>query len=207
LFVVDGLIIDRERHRASPAANRMIAHHVVFGTYGFWLPNDPRGSWSQYVGSRNILQYGPATKTDVRRSIAGRTHDRRRRIAAKQELKYPAVRLTGRQALAVGHGFAEAIEDSGYRLQACCIMPDHIHLVAVYDGRRWSTLMGHLKGRATQHLVDEVNWPRSRPVWARGGWCVYLDDDDDVARSVRYVEENPSKDGKPPQRWSFVTPR
>jgi len=26
-------------------------YHVIFGMYGFWLPNDPRGSWSDYVGS------------------------------------------------------------------------------------------------------------------------------------------------------------
>jgi len=23
----------------------IIAYHIVFGAYGFWLPNDPRGSW------------------------------------------------------------------------------------------------------------------------------------------------------------------
>ena len=25
----------------------VIAQHLVFTTYGFWLPNDPRGSWSE----------------------------------------------------------------------------------------------------------------------------------------------------------------
>jgi hypothetical protein len=42
--------------------------------------------------------------------------------------------------------------------------------------------------------------------WARGRWKVFLDCLEDVYRAIRYVEENPLKEGKPPQRWSFVTP-
>lgn len=183
----------------------MIAFHVVFGTYGFWLPNDPRGSWSQYVGSRQIYEFGPATKTDDRRSVAGRSHDRTHRLAAKKELKYPPVVLTGPQALAVGNGFFAAIGESDYVLHACSILPDHVHIVLVRDRRQWSTTMGHLKGRATQHLIAECNWPRSRPVWSRSGWCVYLDDEQDVLRAVQYVQDNPLKEGKRRQRWSFVT--
>lgn len=36
----------------------VLAYHVIFGAYGFWLPNDPRGSWSKFVASnpRNIKQ-------------------------------------------------------------------------------------------------------------------------------------------------------
>jgi hypothetical protein len=29
----------------------ILAFHAIFGAYGFWLPNDPRGSWSDFVGS------------------------------------------------------------------------------------------------------------------------------------------------------------
>jgi hypothetical protein len=38
-----------------------------------------------------------------------------------------------------------------------------------------------------------------------GGWTVYLDTVEDVQRAVRYVEENPAKEGLRPQRWGFVT--
>jgi hypothetical protein len=27
----------------------ILGYHVIFGAYGFWLPNDPRGSWSDFV--------------------------------------------------------------------------------------------------------------------------------------------------------------
>ncbi|MEX0703139.1 MAG: hypothetical protein WD069_13675 [Planctomycetales bacterium] len=46
------------------------AYHVIFGAYGFWLPNDPRGSWSDFVGSWELLQFGRATKVTTRRSLA-----------------------------------------------------------------------------------------------------------------------------------------
>jgi hypothetical protein len=40
-------------------------YHVIFGAYGFWLPNDPRGSWSEFVGSWELFRFGAATTTDT----------------------------------------------------------------------------------------------------------------------------------------------
>lgn len=42
--------------------------------------------------------------------------------------------------------------------------------------------------------------------WARRGWPVYLDHDAAVRRAIAYVEQNPVREGKPLQRWSFVVP-
>src|SRR5262245_41552915 len=107
----------------------VLAYHVVFSTYGFWLPNDPRGSWSDFVGSWELFRFGSATKTDERRSLAGDPHDWGERIAAKQALKYPAVSFSGRQARAVGRGFARRVENSELTVWACAILPEHIHMV------------------------------------------------------------------------------
>jgi hypothetical protein len=50
-------------HVLFPLEPTMIhAYHVVFGTYGFWLPNDPRGFWSDFVGAWELLPFGDATK-------------------------------------------------------------------------------------------------------------------------------------------------
>lgn len=35
----------------------VIGYHVIFSTYGFWLPNDPRGSWSCGVPARYVSGY------------------------------------------------------------------------------------------------------------------------------------------------------
>lgn len=51
----------------------IVGYHLIFSAYGFWLPNDPRGSWSEFVGAWDLFQAGgKATKEKVteRRSYA-----------------------------------------------------------------------------------------------------------------------------------------
>jgi hypothetical protein len=57
------------------------AYHAIITAYGFWLPNDPRGSWSDYVRQWELLVWGEATKVTTRRSVAGRPHDYQNCIA------------------------------------------------------------------------------------------------------------------------------
>jgi hypothetical protein len=46
---------------------RVIGFHVVGCTYGFWLPNEERGSCSDFVRSEALTKFGPATGTSHRR--------------------------------------------------------------------------------------------------------------------------------------------
>ncbi len=185
----------------------VIAYHVTFGAYGFWLPNDPRGSWSTFVGAWELFRFGGATKVTTRRSVAAVTHDRSLRLAAKQALKYPPVTFSGVQARAVGRGFDEARLESRYVLHGCSILPEHVHLVIARGSRTVERMVGHLKARATQRLKEEGLWPADgRWVWGGPGWRVYLDAPEDVRRAIRYVEGNPGREGLPPQRWWFVEP-
>jgi REP element-mobilizing transposase RayT len=191
----------------------VVASHIIFTAYGFWLPNDPRGSWSDFVRKWELLFFGKATKTDDTRSVAPVPHDRELRRAAKKALKYPPVRFTRNQALAIAKGFAKAIRESGYIVVACSIMPDYAHMVVLRHARIAERIIGHLKARATQNLLDERLHPFAEfkdgdgeipPVWARGGWKVFLDSVEDIERAIRYVENNPLKEGKKKQTWSFV---
>ena len=187
----------------------MIASHLTFGCYGFWLPNDPRGSWSDYIRNRRLLAFGHATKTYETLSLAKVSHDHTQRQAAKQALRHPPVRLNGVQARAVARGIAQAVEESNYLLFALCTMPDHVHAVVAEHRNPPKQILGHFKGRATRQLKREELYPppgRPSPAspWARGGWCVYLDDEEDVHRAMEYVNDNPIQAGLPRQKWSFV---
>ena len=52
----------------------VLGSHVIIGMYGFWLPNDERGSWSDFVGSWELLRFGRATMANQQRStLAGGT--------------------------------------------------------------------------------------------------------------------------------------
>jgi len=186
----------------------ILAYHIILSAYGFWLPNDPRGSWSDFVASWELLRYGKATKVDTARSVAGARHDHRLRKEAKSALKYPAVSFSGRQARAIARGFDRARQEGGYEVLACAILPEHTHMVIARHPRNIGCMVGHFKGRATQRLAEERLWPAdARPVWAEGNWKVFLDSEADVARAIHYVEGNPEKEGKPRQRWWFVVPR
>jgi hypothetical protein len=59
------------------------APHVIFGVYGFWLPNDLRGSWSDLAGAWELFRFGPATKVESRGSLAYQPHDRAARRAVR----------------------------------------------------------------------------------------------------------------------------
>ncbi len=185
----------------------MLTHHCIFSMYGFWLPNDPRGSGSDYIAVWELFRYGGATKVSSRRSVAHVAHDRRARPAAKQVLKYPPVEISGQQALAVAAGFAQACADADYRIHACAILPEHVHLVIGAHSRNLRTNVGHLKSRATRALKGQGLWPADgRPVWGAHGWNVRLESLADVERAIEYVELNPGKEGKRRQRWNLVAP-
>jgi REP element-mobilizing transposase RayT len=93
-------------------------------------------------------------------------------------------------------------------------MPDHVHLVTGRPDMKVEQTVIQFKGAATEHLVadeihpfmDERDEKGRRPkCFARGEWKVFLDPEN-VDRAIRYVENNPIKEGRPKQNWSFVVP-
>jgi REP element-mobilizing transposase RayT len=188
-------------------------YHVVWGAHGFWLPNDPRGSWSDFVASWELARFGPATKSLARRDV-GPAQWRAWRAAAETALRYPSVQFTGAQARAIGRGFANFVDKSGLTIWACSILPEHVHLVVARHTYKVEQICNLLKGEATKALVAESLHPlaayevrgKAPSPWAVKRWKVYLDTEDAIEAAIEYVESNPEKEGKLRQRWSFVTP-
>jgi hypothetical protein len=194
----------------------ILAYHLILSTYGFWLPNDSRGSWSDFVGAWELFRYGgPATKVFDRRSYAHDPHDATQRRAVKQHLKYPPVRLTRPQADSVSRGFVLAIKEGGYPCHACAILHDHAHLVLGRSSRPIERISGHLKSSAARQLTEDglhpfqkVQLPDGRrpSLWGEGSWRVFIDNTDHLHAAIRYVEQNPLKERMSSQRWPFVVP-
>ncbi len=193
--------------------NMVHAYHVIWGMYGFWLPNDPRGSWSDYVRAWELLRFGSATQVQTRRSLAHEPHDRALRQQARESLRYTPVKFTGLQARSAAIGFAEFVRKSNVSVYACAILPEHVHMVIgrhTYPVER--VVMG-LKGMATRQLQRDRLHPlahqfkpdQSLPSpWCTKCWKVFLNDDAHIRHAIRYVDDNPSKEGLPRQSWSFV---
>lgn len=189
-------------------------YHVIWGTYGFWLPNDPRGSWSDFVCSWELARFGKSTKSSERSNV-DTTQWEAWRNTAVAALKYPPVHFTGVQARAAATGFGNAVRKSRYTIWACSILPEHVHLVIARHTHKVEQICNLLKGEATKQLKAESLHPHARhvdtsgnvpPTWAENQWKVYLDSEEAIENAIRYVEENPVKENKARQRWSFVTP-
>ena len=192
---------------------KVLCAHIILTMYGFWLPNDPRGSWSEFVASWELLRYGKATKVSTRESVAHRPHNQALRREAKRAMKYPPVLLNAVQARALARGFARARQEGHYPIYACSILEDHVHLVIGAHLRSYEQIVSHLRSHATRQLRTEGVHPmaaftmadgRIPSLWAEGLWKVYCFDEGHIKNAIGYVEKNPEREGKVPQKWSFV---
>jgi REP element-mobilizing transposase RayT len=147
--------------------------------------------------------------------VLGRKSSARSRRAAfaKDALNYKPVRWTGKQAVIMMRGFREVVHHWKFKVHACSIMPTHVHMVIGRTGRNIRLVMNQLKGRASAALATEKLHPFQHVLdyrgsrvscWTAKGWSVYLDSQHDMRRAIRYVENNPMKEGKKKQVWSIV---
>ncbi len=193
----------------------VLAYLIIFTAYGFWLPNDPRGSWSEFVASWDLLRFGRATKTTARHSLARVPHDEMDRLVAKDVLKHSPVHFGMEQILCIARGFALAAAEAPYVPYACAILDDYCHLVLARHARPIKQIVGHLKARATRVMNEEQCHPLTRfadldgkvpTPWVEGCWKVFLDEHRDIVRAIDYVERNPVRAGMGLQKWDFVAP-
>jgi REP element-mobilizing transposase RayT len=193
----------------------VLAYFVTIGHYGFWLPNEERGSGSKFVGSNALYKFGKSTYVaNRRRSRASRACNKQLRRAAREALKFPPIHLTGRQARAMARGFAKTVQKTGCVILACCVMPDHTHLVVLRHRYSIEKLVIQLKGDATEQLRREGIHPREGlaksngrlpSIWGRGSWNVFLNTPAEIRRKIRYTKSNPIKLGFKPQVWHFIS--
>lgn len=194
----------------------MLGTHLIFTAYGFWLPNDPRGSGSTQIRAQHLYEVGgEATKVSTTRSVASRPHDGSLRIATKKALARPPVVFNGFQARAISRGFSRIVEKLQMTIHACAILPEHVHVVVAEHRLDGDKLIEALKRASTRQLNEEslhplANQPRSNgkhpSPWAAKGWKVFLYTPQDMRRAIRYVEQNPIRAGYKQQTWSFVVP-
>ncbi len=193
----------------------VIASHGIWSTYGFWFPNEERGSWSTRVWATHLRRFGPATKVDTRRSVARKPFDRQRRRDMQAALKYPPVVLTGLQARATANGIAAVVAQLRLVVVACAIMPDHVHVVVLRHSLEIEDILQRMMSAATRQMTREGIHPlekhrdkngRAPSPWAEGAWPVYLNTPNDVCGRIAYVNGNPEKAGLRPQQWHFVKP-
>ena len=189
-------------------------YHVIWGTYGFWLPNDPRGSWSDFVYSWELARFGESTKSINRVDIDAQEYALWRR-EARQALMYPPVTLSVEQLLGVASGFQRFIVKSNLAVWSCSILAEHVHFVIGRHRYKMEYAANLLKGEATRRLVEvglhpmehyRNNEGRLPSMWGEKQWIVYLDTEESIENAIGYVNDNPAREGMEPQHWPFIVP-
>jgi REP element-mobilizing transposase RayT len=181
------------------------AYHLIWTAYGWWLPNDPRGSSSHEIRSDIIatlgeLHYG-------RKIIQPAAADLRRFYgSARQVLKHPLRTFSDADITFLAESFAKTIDQRHYTCYACAIMPDHIHMLIRKHRDTAEVMIQHCQEMSRLSLITAGYCPAEHPVWGGPGWKVFLDSQDDIKRTVRYIEDNPRKANQPTQCWPFVKP-
>ena len=193
----------------------VIAYHAIWSAYGFWLPNEERGSWSTEVWAPQLRRFGDATKTDERRSVAHRGFDKDLRREMRAALQYPPVRFNCAQIDCVGRGINDAIDKFNIVLHACAVLWDHVHIISHRHKEDIEFIARVIKSAATRQLTREGMHPLARYVdnsgrtptpWAKGGWERYLNQPMEIRDTSDYVNNNPEKHALPRQLWPFVKP-
>ena len=181
----------------------VIAYHLVWTAYGWWLPNDPRGSMSRTIACDVLQQLGELHYGRKRIQLPSRLI-RQFYNDARDLLKFPLLTFDPTETDAIARAFASVIHDETYTCYACAIMPDHIHILIRKHRDRAEQMIAKLQHESRKQVVECRVREVFHPVWGGDGWKVFLDSPEDIWRTIRYVEQNPIKARLPAQSWDFV---
>jgi REP element-mobilizing transposase RayT len=183
----------------------VVGHHLVWTAYGWWLPNDPRGSSSkeiivERIGELGELHYG---RKPIQPSLE-EVRDFHQR--ARQVLSYPVLAFDEEDVSVIADSFADTIQGRRYTCSACAVMPEHVHLLIRIHRDKAEQMLAALQDASREALVTARRRFDWHPVWGGRGWKVFQFSRADMERAVRYVDNNPLERGLPAQHWPFVTP-
>lgn len=181
----------------------VIAHHIMWTLYGWWLPNDLRGSTSSVIRNDILaelgnLHHGRKTAQPIGKDIRAFYQQ------AADLLQHPLLSFSPDVFPAVADTVGKAIAECGYTCYACAIMPDHVHLLIRKHRDLAETMIERIQSLSRKRLVELGIREAAHPTWTRGGWKVFLDHPEEVTRTIRYIDGNPTKMRLAQQRWSFV---
>lgn len=181
----------------------VIAYHLIWTAYGYWLPNDPRGSMSKMIACDVIAELGLLHHGRKRVQPSAReVHEFR--DSARGVLKHQLLRFKQSDFLVIADALANAIRDHNYTCYACAIMPDHVHILIRKHKHQAEDMLEHFQSATRLRFRNEKLHPEDHPVWGGSGWKVFLDTPDSIRRTIGYIDGNPPEWRLPRQHWSFV---
>src|SRR5258708_1201229 len=104
------------------------AYHLIWTAYGYWLPNDPRGSSSSEIRAEKFNPLGPLHQG--RKENQPPSSDIRNfYVAAEDLLEHRRIPFTPDEFTTIATIIGQTLHDGGDICYACAVMPDHVHMV------------------------------------------------------------------------------
>lgn len=177
----------------------IIAYHAIFTTYGTWLPNDPRGSYSKEIYNSQLealagIKYGRQNPQPPQNLLA------KFWTVTTPLINHPLFFIDDNSRQVIAGAFGTVVRRLGIEILACAIMNDHIHILVLRSRYKIEYVVNQLKGAATKDLKVQ------RTPWSRGCWKVFIEDAEALVAAARYIQANPINAGIPAQPWDFITP-
>jgi len=182
----------------------VVGYHLIWTAYGWWLPNDPRGSSSheirvERIGELGELHHGRKPVQPSSREIR-EFYDEARGV-----LKHPLLAFNLDAVNVIAAAFAEVVRERRYTCYSCAIMPDHVHMLIRKHRAKAEEMIASFQQVSRQRLIAAGQREATHPVWGGPGWKVFLSTRVDMERIDGYIRNNPEKIGLPRQEWPFVS--
>jgi REP element-mobilizing transposase RayT len=181
-------------------------YHLIWTVYGYWLPNDPRGSTSTEVRVEPIESLGEhhfGRKTEQPSSNELREFFKK----SREVLEHTVRTLDDCDIDLVGDAIGTLIAEASYVCHACAVMPDHVHLLIRRHRDRAEDMIAKFRNATKASLKKSGRWPARHPVWTGGnGWKTFVNSRRQFESEVEYIRKNPRKIGRAEKVWDFVTP-
>jgi REP element-mobilizing transposase RayT len=183
----------------------LIASHIVISGYGTWLSNDPRGSGSTDTRKPELDELGPVHHG--RKRIQPPMNDLRAFYReAEPLLDFPVLWFNEAQRNVIGVAFARVVRENNYTVWACAVCRNHAHLCVRRHRDFDNVIRDKFANGARAALLAEFPIKPAHPVWSSRPYAVFLNSPDEVLSRVKYIRENPMKEGLAEQKWDFVKP-
>jgi REP element-mobilizing transposase RayT len=180
-------------------------YHLIWTVYGYWLPNDPRGSTSKEVRVEPIEALGEHHYG--RKPNQPSPNELREFFKNVHEVLAHAVRPLDDDDIAlVGAALGRRVADAGYVCHACAVMPDHVHILIRRHRERAEDMIAKFRIETKAALIRAGKRPVNHPVWTDGaGWKTFVNSRRQFENEIEYIRQNPIKIGRAEQVWDFVT--
>ena len=181
--------------------------HVIWSTYGTWLPGDPRGHWSPLFDF-----YGRLVREGHQLNLPDPATHR----YASGLMKRPEKLLTEDDQDAVASIFRLFVTQSSWQIPglviyAAAIERTHVHLLLGPISMDIDELVGRMKSSSSSAVagftfLEEPDKDQVRRTWTRGFWKVFLFDDDAMKSVQKYIEAHNTRRGYSASRFLWARP-